>query len=106
MFLRLVVLIAAVLLSHRAGACNAQGHRIISLIAFDQCSPEVRTKTLDLLRRHPRFEQHFTGKMPPEVYNGSDAEKDGWLFGQAAVWPDLVRNKLDVVTAGESPPVN
>jgi hypothetical protein len=39
--------------------------------------------------------------MPDEVWKGSDAEKDGWILGQAAVWPDLVKRKSDVVTADD-----
>jgi hypothetical protein len=39
--------------------------------------------------------------MPQEVWNGSDAEKEGWIFGQAAIWPDLVKRKSDVVTADD-----
>lgn len=85
----------------RACAFNAQGHQVIALIAYDQLSAETRAKVLNLLRQHPRYEQHFLGKMPEEVWSGSDAEKDGWVFAQAAVWPDLVRRKSDVVTADD-----
>jgi hypothetical protein len=82
---RLIAFVVLLLLAAPVLAWNSQGHQIVALIAYDQLQPQTRAKVLDLIRKHPRFEQHFTNDMPDEVWKGSVAEKDGWIFGQAAI---------------------
>jgi hypothetical protein len=67
------------------------GHQVVALVAWDQCSPEVRTRVVSLLRTHPRFHEDFEGRMPPLIANGSESDKQKWLFAQASIWPDIAR---------------
>jgi hypothetical protein len=87
-----------VLLPAAARAWNPSGHMIIALIAYDELDPATRTKALELLKKHPRFAEHFQGAMPREVQKQSDADKDQWYFAHAAAWPDQVRDAKFGVT--------
>jgi hypothetical protein len=78
--------------STRAAAWNSPGHMIIALVAYDQLTPPVKTKALELLRAHPRFPDHFESPLNYELRYASDAEKDQWLFAHASTWPDMVRS--------------
>jgi hypothetical protein len=71
---------------------NSPGHMIIALIAYDQLKPATRAKAMELVRAHPRFDDHFQSTMPREVSRGDAIEKDQWLFAHAATWPDQVRD--------------
>jgi hypothetical protein len=84
-----------------AHAFNAAGHMVIGLIAYDQLDAETRQAAVALLEDHPRFDQQFIGKMPQNVWGGSDAEKDQWIFAHAGTWPDIVRSRSSVVTAAD-----
>jgi S1/P1 Nuclease len=98
--LRIAVLISCVFnlcLMSGAYAWNSSGHIIIALIAYDQLDPATRTKAVELLRAHPRFNDHFEGVMPREVKRGNDREKDEWVFAHAATWPDQVRDSKEGV---------
>jgi hypothetical protein len=75
-----------------ASAWNSPGHIIIALIAYDQMDPATRTKAVELIRAHPRFNEHFQSVMPREVARGDDRDKDQWLLAHAATWPDQVRD--------------
>jgi hypothetical protein len=66
-------------------AWNALGHRVVADIAWAQLTPERRKEIVDVLRRHPRFDEDFAKEMP------SDVDEDRWIFQQAAVWPDIAR---------------
>jgi hypothetical protein len=68
-----------------AQAWNALGHRVVADIAWEQLTPERRTEIVDILRRHPRFDEDFAKQMP------ADVDEDRWIFQQAAVWPDIAR---------------
>jgi hypothetical protein len=68
-----------------AHAWNALGHRVVADIAWEQLTPERRKEIVDILRRHPRFDDDFAKEMPRDV------EEDRWIFQQAAVWPDIAR---------------
>ena len=71
---------------------NSPGHMIIALIAYDQLDPATRAKAMELIRAHPRFDDHFQSAMPREVSRGEQSDKDLWLFAHAATWPDQVRD--------------
>jgi hypothetical protein len=57
-----------------AHAWNALGHRVVADIAWEQLSPERRKEIVDILRRHPRFDEDFAKKMPRDV------DEDRWIF--------------------------
>lgn len=73
-------------------AWNSPGHIIIALVAYDQLDPATRAKAMELIRAHPRFDDHFQSEMPREVSRGEQNDKDQWLFAHAATWPDQVRD--------------
>jgi hypothetical protein len=77
-----LVLLAGVTPSH---AWNALGHRLIADIAWGELDPQARTQIVDILRRHPRFDEDFAKQLPVDV------EENRWIFQQAAVWPDMAR---------------
>lgn len=79
-------------------AWNSSGHQVIDLIAWSQLSEDDQEAAVSLLKDHPRFEQHFLGRVPDNIWNASEAEKDQWIFAHAGTWPDIVRSKSDVVT--------
>ena len=58
----------------------------------------TKAKAIELLRAHPRFQDHFQHFMPKEVVKGSQAEQDAWCFAYAATWPDVMREAKTVVT--------
>ena len=68
-------------------AWNSPGHIIIALIAYDHLDPATRTKAVELLRAHPRFNDHFEGVMPREVKRGNDQRESEWVFAHAARGP-------------------
>lgn len=45
-----------------------------------------------LLRAHPRHAEDFEDRMPDDVRRGAEEGRQAWLFRQASVWPDIVRN--------------
>jgi hypothetical protein len=79
-------------------AWNPSGHMIIAIVAYDKLDDATKAKAVQLLRAHPRFQDHFQHFMPKDVVQGSQAEQDAWCFPQAATWPDLVREAKSVVT--------
>lgn len=79
-------------LSATAHAWDATGHRLSAYVAWASLSFERRAELLTLLESHPRYQEDFVDEMPLTVMVGSEEEKQRWLLGQAAVWPDLARN--------------
>jgi hypothetical protein len=86
----------------RCEAWNQSGHNVVGLLVHSQLSDTQRTRFVALLRQHPCFERHFLGAMPNEVWQGTDADKDLWIFAHAGQWPDLVRGQSNIVTREES----
>src|SRR6476646_4759138 len=80
---------------HLASAWNSPGHIIVALIAYDQLDPATRAKAMELLRAHPRFDDHFLSTMPREVKQSNETVQEQWLFSHAATWPDQVRDTKD-----------
>jgi S1/P1 Nuclease len=91
-------LICLCFLTAPAVAWNPSGHMIIALVAYDKLDDATKAKAIELLRAHPRFQDHFQHFMPKDVVKGSQAEQDEWCFAQAATWPDLMREAKSVVT--------
>lgn len=87
-------LYAVLLLIVAAGsafAWNSLGHKVVAEIAWQQLEPAQRQRIVDTLRRHPRFDTDFAGKMDDDAAKGDKATQDHWIFLQAATWPDIIR---------------
>lgn len=64
------------------------GHKTVAAIAFRQLSASEKSAVFELIKRHPRFAEEFTAKMPSGL---NDDQKIEWSFQQAAVFPDIAR---------------
>lgn len=82
----------------RVWGWNDAGHMVVNLVAYDLLDENTRREAVELLRRHPRFEQHFLGAMPQSIWTADEAQKNAWIFAFAGNWPDLVRDRSIVVT--------
>ena len=95
-FLRLsTLLLCSVLtlcLSSSALAWDATSHRLSAYVTWEALTPLERSSVIEILEQHPRFTEDFLDVMPVNVRVGDEATQARWLFGQAAVWPDLTRN--------------
>jgi hypothetical protein len=97
---REMLCLAAILVAtSSANAWNSPGHMIVGLIAFDQLDPATKGKAIALLRRHPRFDDHFQEVMRRDraVSREDDRIQQGWLFAYAGTWPDVVRDAKGAV---------
>lgn len=72
-------------------AWDATGHRLSAYVAWEFMSEQSRDKALTMLRAHPRFNTDFLDQMPAAIGASESTEQNRWLFGQAAIWPDLAR---------------
>ncbi len=75
-----------------ASAWDEAGHRVIAEIAFDLLSERDRQHFVGILRAHPRFKDDFVSRMPDEIATATESDKARWLFAQASIWPDIIRN--------------
>ena len=73
-------------------AWNPATHRISSQITWDELTPDVKKEVIRILRFHPRFDHDFNKAMPIGVRQGTNDHRNAWLFQQASVWPDIVRD--------------
>jgi hypothetical protein len=73
-------------------AWNATGHLLTALIAYDDLDPATRQRCVEILRRHPRFEEDFLAHLREHQ---SPAALDRWIFAHAATWPDIARELPD-----------
>jgi len=89
--LRIVAALFCVLVAESASAWNALGHKVVAEIAWRQLEPADRQAIVDVLRRHPRFDVDFAGKMTDDVLAGDKAMQDRWIFQHAATWPDIAK---------------
>ena len=62
-------------MSPAAMAWTSPGHMIVALIAYDHLDPATRAKAVELLRAHPRFNDHFESFMPRKVRAATSATK-------------------------------
>jgi hypothetical protein len=65
---------------------NNTGHMVAARLAWQQLGSEQRTKALDILRKHPHYEEFLAAD------RSSGFSEDEWPFLRAATWPDWVRN--------------
>ncbi len=75
-----------------AYAWHRAGHNMTAEIAFELLSDEQQQHAAAILNAHPRFKEDFAAGMPEEIANGSEREKNLWMFKRASIWPDIVRN--------------
>lgn len=75
-----------------AYAWSPGGHKIVNYVAWLQLDEDTRTKAIELIKEHERFEEDFIERMPPSVAGGPPESKDQWAFLQAATWPDIARS--------------
>ncbi len=76
-------------------AWNAAGHMLVALVAYEKMTEPRRQALVAILKKHPRFEEDFKNRMPPEVKSESQAVQDKWIFLHAATWPDIARGFKD-----------
>jgi hypothetical protein len=74
-----------------AVAWDATGHRLTAYIAWEFMSTPSKEQALAILRAHPRFDTDFMNAMPDNIRVSDSRQQDRWLFGQAAIWPDIAR---------------
>ena len=80
-------------MNHRLLAWSAGGHKIVARIAWARLTPDKRKVISDLIRHNPRFDDDFV--LPGNFTPNTDEGETEWLFTQAAVWPDLIRDNVD-----------
>jgi hypothetical protein len=93
--------VAIVLFSQVLHAWNDAGHMLVSTFAFEQLSPKLRTKYLNILKQHPRFREDFVELKQARFKERNLDENDAWIFALAATWPDLSRHFGHVKDAKE-----
>ena len=84
----IVFLLIFSIVANPSRAWNSSGHMQVAMIAWEQLTPEVRTKMVAILKKHPRFAVDFEDQRPPSL---SPADLDEWYFIKAATWPDVIR---------------
>ncbi|MDJ0957389.1 MAG: S1/P1 nuclease [Arenicellales bacterium] len=89
------LLVASFLWLPSLHAWNPAAHRISSQIAWDELTPDVKKEVMRILRFHPRYDDDFDKEMPIDVRLGTKDDLYAWLFQQASVWPDMVRDLSD-----------
>jgi hypothetical protein len=79
------LLTIALLLFLAAGAegWNHTGHKTVGLIAYRELSPEARSKAIQILMHHPKYEDW--------IKNVPEERREAHAFMMAAVWPDDIR---------------
>ncbi|MBN8603129.1 MAG: S1/P1 nuclease [Planctomycetes bacterium] len=92
-FARLVMTFAvwgiAIVMPVPLHAWSEGGHHLIAVIAFNLLSGDEQEKLLTILKKHPRFEEDF--KLPDNLT--TELDKQRWLVGRAAYWPDVARRQ-------------
>jgi hypothetical protein len=96
MFKRQVVLgtflLAMVLFSSRSWGWNANGHKVVALIAWEDLTPKTRAAITAILKQHPRYEKDLLLDAPADETPDEQART---AFATAATWPDMVRNQAN-----------
>src|SRR5690349_2587040 len=72
-------------------AWSGGGHKVTALIAWRQMDEPSRGRVVEILKSHPRWQEDFAAEMPAEIANGTESERQRWIFAQAAIWPDKIR---------------
>jgi hypothetical protein len=85
---KIFVLACCLWLVSPARAWIDSGHKIVSMIAWEELTPKTRAAVLDILKAHPRYEKDLLANAPEDA---TGDELDRHVFASAAIWPDLVR---------------
>jgi hypothetical protein len=88
---KLIVLLIAGLIFISTSPARAwidTGHKIIAFIAWDEMTPKTRAAVLDLLKKHPRYEQDLIAHPP---FDATPDQVDRHVFAAASTWPDMIR---------------
>lgn len=92
-------LIISLLFSQSVFAWSSVGHRLTAAVALNFVEEGTAQRLIALLEQHPRFEEDFLNAMPASIANGDNKNKQQWLLGQAAYWPDIARGLPDAERA-------
>src|SRR3954466_5542653 len=80
-----VLLLLTAFVPRPAAAWNDAGHMTIAAVAYQNLTPEVRTRVDALLRRHPDFAKLEEGLAADDPSFGLK------VFMKASTWPDAIR---------------
>lgn len=72
-----------------AAPWNGSGHRIVSLLVWEQLDPATQKEIATLLRSHPRFAEDLQLGLPDDADEATAARH---AFALASTWPDTVRS--------------
>jgi len=86
-----ICLIGLLGVSSQSFAWDATSHRLTAYVAWEALTPALRTKLSTIIEKHPRYQSDFIDAMPANIMLASEQEQARWIFGQAAIWPDAVR---------------
>jgi hypothetical protein len=86
---RLIPLVLAALLTTPylvgpAYAWDSVGHMLVAYVAYQQLTPQAKTRANALVRMNPKYSE-WVGWVPP---NSTVAQKNMLVFMIAATWPD------------------
>lgn len=84
--LALAGVVGALSFVQTASAWNATGHMMVAKEAWDEMTPEARTKASEILKGLPHYEVLL--KYMPKDYKDPEA----FAFMEAATWPDNIRS--------------
>ncbi len=78
--------------SSQSLAWDATSHRLTAYVAWEALTPTQRNKLSSIVEKHPRYQSDFLDAMPANIMLASEQEQARWMFGQAAIWPDMTRS--------------
>lgn len=85
--------------SGSAQAWHEKGHMMVAAVAWEQMTPAVRARAIQLLKINPDYNTWIAGV--------ADDQKDKTAFMRASVWPDDIKNPFThggFINDGDSPP--
>jgi len=100
--LKLAVMIAVTGVAWSSGSAHAwheQGHMMVAAVAWEQMTPAVRTRAIELFKINPDYNKWIAGV--------ADNVKDKTAFMRASVWPDDIKNPFThggFKNDGDTPP--
>jgi hypothetical protein len=100
--LKLAAMIAVAGVAWSSGSAHAwheKGHMMVAAVAWEQMTPAVRGRAIELLKINPDYSKWIAGV--------ADDLKDKTAFMRASVWPDDIKNPTThpgFINDGDSPP--
>ena len=100
--LKLAAMIAVTGVAWSSGSAHAwheKGHMMVAAVAWEQMTPAVRARAIQLLKINKDYNKWIAGV--------ADDMKDKTAFMRASVWPDDIKNKTThpgFVDDGDTPP--